>query len=41
MPEDTTAPFWLALGLTVAFAFALPHAWWLGVAAGLAIAGWR
>jgi cytochrome c oxidase subunit 1/cytochrome c oxidase subunit I+III len=38
MPADTTAPFWLAVGLTIAFAFALPHDW-PGVAAGLAIAG--
>jgi cytochrome c oxidase subunit I len=38
MPEDTTAPFWLAVGLAVAFGFALPHAW-TGVAAGLVIAG--
>jgi cytochrome c oxidase subunit 1/cytochrome c oxidase subunit I+III len=38
MPEDTTAPFWLALGLAVAFGFALPHAW-TGVAAGLAVSG--
>jgi len=36
MPGDTLAPFWLAAGLAIAFASALPHAWW-GVAAGLAV----
>jgi cytochrome c oxidase subunit 1/cytochrome c oxidase subunit I+III len=36
MPDDTLAPFWLAVGLAVAFASALPHAW-LGVAAGVTI----
>ncbi|HZZ88554.1 MAG TPA: cytochrome c oxidase subunit I [Caulobacteraceae bacterium] len=36
MPEDTLAPLWLAVGLAIAFAAALPHAW-LGVAAGFTI----
>jgi heme/copper-type cytochrome/quinol oxidase subunit 1 len=36
MPEDTLAPFWLAVGLAIAFGAALPHVWWLA-AAGLAI----
>jgi len=36
MPGDTTSPFWLALGLAIAFAGALMHAWWLA-GAGLAL----
>jgi cytochrome c oxidase subunit I+III len=36
MPEDTTAPFWLAVGATIAFACALGHVW-PGAAVGLVI----
>ncbi len=38
MPGDTTAPFFLALGMSVLFAAALAHVWWL-VAVGAAICG--
>ena len=38
MPKDTPAPFFLALGMTVLFAAALAHLWWL-VAAGATICG--
>jgi cytochrome c oxidase subunit 1/cytochrome c oxidase subunit I+III len=36
MPGDTLAPLALAIGLAIAFAGAVPHAWWL-VGLGLAV----
>ena len=44
MPGDTSSPFFLALGLTILFAAALAHLWWLAGAGvtmcGLALAVW-
>lgn len=38
MPEDTAAPFWVTLALSVGLSGALAHLWWLAGAAALASA---
>jgi hypothetical protein len=38
MPEDTSAPFCLALAATVLFTGLLVHLWWLGAIGGLGVA---
>jgi len=44
MPPDTVAPFCLAVGMTVLFAAAIPHLWWLAaigaVICGLSLTAW-
>jgi cytochrome c oxidase subunit 1/cytochrome c oxidase subunit I+III len=35
MPDDTQAPFWCTVALTVLFVGALLHLWWLAGAAAL------
>jgi cytochrome c oxidase subunit 1/cytochrome c oxidase subunit I+III len=39
MPEDSYAPFVLALGMTGGFAGLLTHRWWLAIVGGLVIFG--